>query len=229
MASNVEGPHTRGTSLGGVPRKQRMLNRHLPRVIHHQVYQYTKTNMCSISLHQEQLFNTFTEMGMVCSPWEVSQDRAWNIPRARLRTTRRFRRKKSTLRMIFHFLKDFSYPITAGVACLGRSPEVFLGTALESGFERKRERERERERDSDRERERASERESTRTRKRESGRERERAALRGREREKACLPHEVIKVNIIKRTFRGFVWQWCLLFADCPLKRHLRHHSGTNP
>ena len=32
-------------------------------------------------------------------------------------------------------------------------------------------------------------------------------------------PHEVIKANIIKRTFRGRVWQWGLLFANCPLKR----------
>jgi len=28
--------------LGGVPRKQNMLKRHLPRVIYHQVYEYTK-------------------------------------------------------------------------------------------------------------------------------------------------------------------------------------------
>jgi len=31
-------------SLGGVPREQKMLKGHLPRVIYHQVYQYTKTN-----------------------------------------------------------------------------------------------------------------------------------------------------------------------------------------
>ena len=31
----------------------------------------------------------------------------------------------------------------------------------------------------------------------------------------------------MKRTFRCFVWQWGLLFAKCPLKRHLRHYSGT--
>ena len=43
------------------------------------------------------------------------------------------------------------------------------------------------------------------------------------------VPHEVIKANIKKRTFRGFVWQWGLLFANCQLKRQLRHHSGTNP
>ena len=30
--------HTRGTSLGGVPREQKMLNGHLPRVIYDQVY-----------------------------------------------------------------------------------------------------------------------------------------------------------------------------------------------
>ena len=33
----VEGPHTRGTSLGGVPREQKILKGHLPRVIYHQV------------------------------------------------------------------------------------------------------------------------------------------------------------------------------------------------
>jgi len=38
-----EGPHTRGTSLGRVPREQKMLKGHLPRVICHQVYEYTKT------------------------------------------------------------------------------------------------------------------------------------------------------------------------------------------
>ena len=32
-----EGPHTRGTSLGGVPREQKMLTGHLPRVTYHQV------------------------------------------------------------------------------------------------------------------------------------------------------------------------------------------------
>ena len=31
-------PHTPGTSLGGVPREQKMLKGHLPRVIYHQVY-----------------------------------------------------------------------------------------------------------------------------------------------------------------------------------------------
>ena len=31
-----------GPSLGGVPREQTMLKGHLPRVIHHQVYKYTK-------------------------------------------------------------------------------------------------------------------------------------------------------------------------------------------
>ena len=31
-------PHTRGTSLGGVPREQKMLKGHLPRVIYHQVF-----------------------------------------------------------------------------------------------------------------------------------------------------------------------------------------------
>ena len=41
--------------------------------------------------------------------------------------------------------------------------------------------------------------------------------------------HEVIRSNRIKRTSRGFVWQWGLLFANCPPKRQLRHHSGTNP
>ena len=29
--------------------------------------------------------------------------------------------------------------------------------------------------------------------------------------------------------FRSFAWQWGLPFANCPLKRQLRHHSGTNP
>jgi len=33
---------TRGTSLGGVPREQKMLKGHLSRVIYHQVYSYTK-------------------------------------------------------------------------------------------------------------------------------------------------------------------------------------------
>ena len=32
------------TELGGVPREQKMLTGHLPRVIYHQVYQYTKIN-----------------------------------------------------------------------------------------------------------------------------------------------------------------------------------------
>jgi len=36
--SRVEGPHTRGISLGGVPREQRVLKGHLPRIIYHQVY-----------------------------------------------------------------------------------------------------------------------------------------------------------------------------------------------
>jgi len=36
--SHVEGPHSPGTSLGGVPREQKMLKGHLPRVIYHQVY-----------------------------------------------------------------------------------------------------------------------------------------------------------------------------------------------
>jgi len=40
--SRVEGPHTRGTSLGGVPREQKMLKGHLPTVKYHQVYKYTK-------------------------------------------------------------------------------------------------------------------------------------------------------------------------------------------
>ena len=35
---------TRGTSLGGVPREQKMLKGHLPRVIYHQVYWYRKIN-----------------------------------------------------------------------------------------------------------------------------------------------------------------------------------------
>ena len=30
--------------LGGVPRRQKMLQGHLPRVMYHQVYEYTKTN-----------------------------------------------------------------------------------------------------------------------------------------------------------------------------------------
>ena len=29
-------------------------------------------------------------------------------------------------------------------------------------------------------------------------------------------PHEVKKANIIKWTFRGFEWQWGLLFANYP-------------
>ena len=33
-----EGPHTRGTSLGGVPREQKMLKGYLLRVVYHQVY-----------------------------------------------------------------------------------------------------------------------------------------------------------------------------------------------
>ena len=35
---------TRGTSLGGVPREQKMLKGHLPRVIHHQVYNVYEDN-----------------------------------------------------------------------------------------------------------------------------------------------------------------------------------------
>ena len=38
--SRVEGPHTRGTSLGGVPREQKMLKGHLPRVMYHQILAY---------------------------------------------------------------------------------------------------------------------------------------------------------------------------------------------
>ena len=34
----------RVVSLGGVPREQKMLKGHLPRVIYHQVYEYTKIN-----------------------------------------------------------------------------------------------------------------------------------------------------------------------------------------
>jgi hypothetical protein len=33
------------TSLGGAPQKQKMLKGHLPRVIHHQVYKYTKKQL----------------------------------------------------------------------------------------------------------------------------------------------------------------------------------------
>ena len=40
----IDSGHTRETSLGGVPREQKMLQGHLPRVIYQQVYQYTKTN-----------------------------------------------------------------------------------------------------------------------------------------------------------------------------------------
>ena len=40
--SRVEEPHTRGNSLIGVPRDQKMLTGHLPRVIYHQVYWYAK-------------------------------------------------------------------------------------------------------------------------------------------------------------------------------------------
>ena len=38
VGSLFEGPHSRGTSLGGVPREKQMLKTHLPRVIYHQVY-----------------------------------------------------------------------------------------------------------------------------------------------------------------------------------------------
>ena len=34
-------------SLGGVPRVQKMLKGHLPRVMYHQAYQYTKTRFFS--------------------------------------------------------------------------------------------------------------------------------------------------------------------------------------
>jgi len=42
------------------------------------------------------------------------------------------------------------------------------------------------------------------------------------------LPHESTRAYIIKWTFRGLVWQWGLLFTDCPLCGQLRDHSGTN-
>ena len=42
VVSVVNEKHTYGTSLGGVPREQKMFKGHLPRVIYHQVYQYTK-------------------------------------------------------------------------------------------------------------------------------------------------------------------------------------------
>ena len=47
---SVEGPLTRGTSLGGVPREQKMLQENLPTVMFHQVYQYTKIihALCSL-------------------------------------------------------------------------------------------------------------------------------------------------------------------------------------
>ena len=32
-------------ALGGVPREQKMLKGHLPRVMYHQVYEYTKINV----------------------------------------------------------------------------------------------------------------------------------------------------------------------------------------
>jgi len=38
----------RGTSLGGVPREQKMLKGHLPRVIYHQVYKYTKMKIFQV-------------------------------------------------------------------------------------------------------------------------------------------------------------------------------------
>ena len=42
LVPRVEAPDTQGTFPGGVPREQTMLKGHLPRVIYHQVYWYTK-------------------------------------------------------------------------------------------------------------------------------------------------------------------------------------------
>ena len=42
MFYQAKSSRTRGTSLGGVPREQKMLKGHLPRVIYHQVYWYTQ-------------------------------------------------------------------------------------------------------------------------------------------------------------------------------------------
>ena len=43
----VEDPHTRGTFLEGVPREQKMLEGHLPRVIYHRVYLVYNRNLLS--------------------------------------------------------------------------------------------------------------------------------------------------------------------------------------
>ena len=43
VGSRVEGAHTCGNSLRGVPREQKMLKGHLPRVINHQVHWHTKS------------------------------------------------------------------------------------------------------------------------------------------------------------------------------------------
>jgi len=42
-------------------------------------------------------------------------------------------------------------------------------------------------------------------------------------------PHESTQTNRMKWRFRGFVWQWGLLFANSPLSGLLRDHSHTNP
>ena len=42
--------------MGGVPREQKMLQGHLPRVIHHQVYSYTKTKAGSPLAFEQLLF-----------------------------------------------------------------------------------------------------------------------------------------------------------------------------
>ena len=38
LGCEMPGPHTHGTSLGVVPREQKMLKGHLPRVIYHQIF-----------------------------------------------------------------------------------------------------------------------------------------------------------------------------------------------
>ena len=45
--SYFEGPHTHGTSLGGVPREQKILTGHLPGVIYHPVRRFTEPLRCA--------------------------------------------------------------------------------------------------------------------------------------------------------------------------------------
>jgi len=44
MFSRLALHHTRGTSLGGVPREQKLFKGHLPRVIYHRVYSDIECN-----------------------------------------------------------------------------------------------------------------------------------------------------------------------------------------